>query len=65
MLIPRSMPPPETEEKGKKKAHSESPTQVLEGIELDEVVRCGITIIPLILTLTVTLSVTKPCYQDC
>ena len=33
------MPPPETEEKGKKKAHTESPTQVLEGIELDEVVR--------------------------
>ena len=32
------MPPPEVEEKGKKKAHSESPTQVLEGIELDEVV---------------------------
>ena len=39
LLIPRSMPPPETEEKGKKKAHTESPTQVLEGIELDEVVR--------------------------
>ena len=36
------MPPPETEEKGKKKAHTESPTQVLEGIELDEVVRCGV-----------------------
>ena len=34
------MPPPEVEEKSKKKAHSESPTQVLEGIELDEVVSC-------------------------
>lgn len=36
------MPPPEVEEKGKKKTHSESPTLVLEGIELDEVVRYGI-----------------------
>lgn len=36
------MPPPETEEKGKKKTHSESPTLVLEGIELDEVVRYGV-----------------------
>ena len=36
------MPPPETEEKGKKKAHTESPTQVLEGIELDEVVSCSL-----------------------
>ena len=41
-LIPRAMPPPETEEKGKKKAHTESPTQVLEGIELDEVVSCSL-----------------------
>jgi len=68
LLIPRSMPPPEVEEKGKKKAHSESPTQILEGIELDEVVSFERTTMLISYTLNYISMfhlATKPCYKDC